>query len=63
MDTVKKIERRKSHEGRLLGRSAAARLFKTIGGFQHAGPMSMGPYTVKGDLRNKQQGEHSPFDE
>jgi hypothetical protein len=23
---------------------------------QHAGPMSMGPYTVKGDLRSKQMG-------
>jgi hypothetical protein len=23
---------------------------------QHAGPMAMGPYTVKGDLRGKQQG-------
>jgi hypothetical protein len=22
---------------------------------QHAGPMSMGPYTVNGDVRNKQQ--------
>jgi hypothetical protein len=22
---------------------------------QHAGPMSMGPYTVSGDVRNKQQ--------
>jgi hypothetical protein len=23
---------------------------------QHAGPMSMGPYTVNGDVRHKQQG-------
>lgn len=35
---------------RVLGRSHIARQQE-----QCAGPMSMGPYTVNGDIRNKQQ--------
>lgn len=38
-----------------LGHSQIAWRFQQRN-IQHAGPMSMGPNTVKGDLRNKQQG-------